>query len=135
MKRKTEGSRRAGDDNFAWLVPQLGEAFKPWVALAAEWMSKHKRTVDMRQHSLSLLFDRYMTQQKLPVDPSRFFSESKSFPSFWTVCCLKARHGANYNNYAKEFLDWVLATQFSEQIGPDEIRVRAGFVNPISTQS
>lgn len=135
MKRKKEGSRRTGDAKFTWLIPQLGESFRPWVALAAEWMSKHKRSVDARQHSLSLLFDRYMTQQKLPVDPSRFFSEAKSFPSFWTVCCSKALHGASYNNHAKEFLDWVLATQFSEQIGPDEWRVRAGFVNPISTRS
>jgi hypothetical protein len=54
MREPKSRLRRAGDTQFKWVVPQLGEPFSDLVNLAQEWLARHASGIDLRMHALAL---------------------------------------------------------------------------------
>ncbi|MDR6205427.1 gamma-mobile-trio integrase GmtZ [Paraburkholderia graminis] len=131
MKTIKTRQRRAGDAEFKWVVPQLGQSMQEWAKLAAEWMGEQSIGVDLRQHALSLFLDRYIVKQSLPHEPSTLLRDSTKWPSFYDTCCPKSFSGVIYNNHVNAFLDWVLAARFSRLSDDGTSILCAGFSNPV----
>lgn len=121
-------------DHVLKLDPQLED----WRNLAAEWLKDQRRAVPARRDAIAKFLTIYIHGQNLERNFGRFLMRETQKPKFDEVLVeakqtgemTLSANGIMRNNYAKEFIDWVLTTKLSDPDTGDWDRSR--FHNPIS---
>ncbi|WP_211209786.1 VPA1269 family protein [Uliginosibacterium gangwonense] len=112
---------KISDLSFTYVTerdPRMGH----WQALAAEWLGAQKTAVHLRRNALDCFLIDYLVGCELPHHPIEFLKRSTPKPNFSEVLVKRKTYGAvgqlaageiKHNNYAADFLDWVLVEKLS----------------------
>ncbi len=109
---KNQGINRASDTSLSWIIrdfPQL----EPWRQLAQGWLGTLPRISQSHLSALSIFLHRYLTRQKLPIEPSVVMRKETVLPDFFESACSASKIGYYRNNTVYAFLQWVLVEHFS----------------------
>ncbi|MFP4893646.1 VPA1269 family protein [Paraburkholderia sp. EG304] len=131
---KYKGVRREADSMLLWVdleYPQLAV----WRLLAIDWLQGETRGIVARLQALRAFFERYLVQQKLPLDPATFFARATALPGFYRTSCPDSRTGVEYNNHVHEFLHFVLLHRFSDAGDDGQAVILPAFRNPVPRMS
>ncbi len=131
---KMKGVKRNTDTSLGWVerdYPQLAA----WRALAVEWLKGETRGVQHRLKALVTFFERYLVQQKLPLDPAVFLARGAFLPDFYRTACPDSSEGVRCNNAIHAFLDFVLLREFSDSSDDDQPVVSPAYRNPVPRRS
>lgn len=124
------------DLELAWITvedPELDE----WRVLATQWVREQKTAMRNKLLALRYLFKQYfigvLKEGGYLISPKDVLSRTSRLPSFFDNCLRKyAQHvGRVRNNYAHEFLGWVLLTEFSIQDDYGRAAIPVEFHNPV----
>lgn len=121
---------RKTDANLGWVereYPQL----QAWRALAVEWLKGETRGIHKRLQALVSFFERYLVQQRLPLEPSVFLARDTVLPDFYRTACPNSGDGIEYNNAIHAFLHFVLLREFSVATDNGHLVVSPAFHNPV----
>ncbi|RYG58209.1 MAG: integrase [Alphaproteobacteria bacterium] len=124
------------DLELSWITYDLPE-LEEWRVLSAQWIREQRSGMRNRLLALRYLFKNYfidvLQAGGFATSPKDILSRASRLPSFFDNCLQKyARHvGRVRNNYAYDFLGWVLQTEFSipDDFGRPAIPIE--FHNPI----
>ncbi len=140
MRAKQYG--KESDLSFSHVL-KLDPKMEDWRGLVAEWMKDQKSSVARRREVLDKFLIHYIHGQDLERNYGRFLLRETEKPDFSLVIVDAKRKGRNSlqkedvktNNFAADFLDWVLATKLGDPDTGEWDRSR--FHNPIQrlTQS
>jgi hypothetical protein len=131
---KAKGIKRDNDTSLGWVErehPQLAA----WRDLAVEWLKGETSGVAERLLALVAFFERYLVQQRLPLDPAVFLARTTVLPDFYRTTCPDSAAGIKYNNYMHAFLHFVLLREFSEADDDGHLVVSPAFRNPVPRMS
>lgn len=131
---RKKGLTRKTDTSLGWVereYPQL----EPWRVLAVAWLQGEPRGVDERLQALVTLFERYLIQQSLPLDPEAFLARTTVLPDFYRTACPDSPKGIRYANAIHAFLHFVLMREFSETDDFGQLVVSLAFHNPVPQMS
>jgi hypothetical protein len=131
---KIKGIKRGNDTNLGWVereYPQLSA----WRALAIEWLNGETSGVDKRLKAFVIFFERYLIEQRLPLDPAVLLSCSTVLPDFYRTTCPDTKSGIEYNNCVHDFLHFVLLREFSEPADDGRLILSPAFCNPVPRMS
>jgi hypothetical protein len=109
---KVRGLTRGSDITLGWLAREYPQLIK-WRALAVDWIKGETRALTEKLMALSIFFERYMVNHRLPVDPPQFLSRTAIVPDFFSTCCPQSIKGVKANNDIHAFIDFVLKTRHS----------------------
>lgn len=120
-RRRPKKHGKANDLSFAHVL-QLDPRMEDWRSLAAEWLKDQKSAVALRRNSLDIFLVRYIHGQNLERNFGRFLLRETEKPDYSLVIVGAKREGSQtlqkddvqVNNYAADFLDWVLATKLGD---------------------
>ena len=126
---------RYGDLEFSWVTRELNPQWEHWRAHAAAWMATQQSSLQHRISSLRAFFEEYLHRLNLPPDPAWLLDRSNAVPDFFELACPKSLNGTSYNNYLREFLQWVLETHFSVPDEQGRAVVPAAYRNPVPWRS
>ena len=127
---KVRGVTRDSDTSLGWVereYPQL----TAWRTLAVEWLKGETSGISVRLQALVTFFERYIFQQRLPLDPAIFLARETILPDFCSTACPDSAQGIKYNNTIHAFLNFVLLRQFSEIADDGQPVVSPAFRNPV----
>lgn len=128
--RKEKGVGRETDTTLGWVereYPQLAA----WRSLAVEWLQGETRGLNTRLKALVAFFERYLIQQRLPLDPAVFLARTTVLPDFYRTACPDSAKGIQYTNAIHTFLEFVLLREFSEATDDGQPVVSPAFRNPV----
>lgn len=131
---KMRGVNRDTDTALGWVereYPQL----EAWRALAVEWFKGETAGIQHRLSAVVAFFERYLIQQKLPLDPAVFLARNTALPDFYRTACPDSRCGVEYNNHIHAFLHFVLMHKFSSRSDYDNVAILPDFHNPVLRMS
>lgn len=131
---KVKGMKRDTDTTLTWVkrdYPQLAA----WQALAVAWLNGETRGVGMRLRALVAFLERYLVQQRLPLDPAVFLARTTVLPDFYRTACPDSVEGVKYNNTIRAFLDFVLRREFSTADDYGQVVVSLACHNPVPRMS
>jgi hypothetical protein len=131
---KVKGVKRATDTNLGWVDrdhPQLAA----WRALAVKWLKGETNGIGHRLDALAVFLERYLVQQRLPLDPSVFLARSTVLPDFHRSACPDSATGIKYVNTIHAFLHFVLLCEFSETADDGQPVISPAFRNPVPRMS
>lgn len=127
---KVRGVTRDSDTSLGWVereYPQL----TAWRTLAVEWLKGETSGLSVRFRAFVTFFERYILQQRLPLDPAIFLARETILPDFFSTACPDSAQGIKYNNTIHAFLNFVLLRQFSEIADDGQPVVSPAFRNPV----
>ncbi len=133
-KRNVVGYRRCSDPMLQWVTrdyPQLAV----WRELAVDWLKGEPNAVHVRLSALVVFLERYLIQQRVPLDPASFFSRNTLLPDFYQTACPDSGAGVAYNNLMHGFLNWALLRDFSERAEDGHPLISPAYRNPIARRS
>ena len=122
---------KRNDPEFKYVV-RINPQLEKWRSLAAEWFKDQKRGRSVRRVAIDKFFLLYLHKLKLTMNPYSLLHRSYAAPSFWDVINPRNSCTNNYNNYASDFLDWILQTKLSVEDDYGRSVVPAEYRNPIS---
>ncbi len=131
---KARGVTRDTDSNLGWVeedYPQLAT----WRVLAVEWLKGEERNVGRKLSALVAFLERYLVQQRLPLDPAVFLARNTVLPDFCRTACPESKTGIIYNNAIHAFLQFVLLREFSVDADDGEPVLSPAFRNPVPWMS
>nr|WP_318654874.1 VPA1269 family protein [Pseudomonas cannabina] len=131
---KVAGVTRETDVSLGWVerdYPQLSV----WRSLAVDWLKGEITDISAKLNGLTAFLERFLIQQRLPLDPAVFLAKESVLPDFYRVACPDSVRGVRYNNYIHAFLNFVLLRNFSEPTQNDQPVVSPAFRNPVSRLS
>jgi len=131
---KVRGVTRESDTSLGWVereYPQLAA----WRTLAVEWLKGETTGISARLEAFVAFFERYIFQQRLPLDPAIFLARETILPDFCSTACPDSVQGIKYNNTIHAFLNFVLLRQFSEIADDGQPVVSPAFRNPVTRLS
>lgn len=132
--QKVRGVKRTSDTTLGWVereYPQL----ENWRALAVEWLKGEPQGIHDRLKALTNFLERYLVQQRLPLDPAVFFARSTVLPDFYRTACRDSVSSIKFNNYIHAFLHFVLLRDFSVRGDDGQLVVSPAFRNPLPRMS
>jgi len=132
LQKKQHG--KEGDLDFMHVL-RLDPKWEDWRALAATWLKEQTGGVSSKRKALDGFLIDYLHGHDLDRNFGQFLLRSSLKPAFMDVQLAAKSKGSagasvtdiNYNNYAADFLDWVLETQLGEEGVWDSTR----FHNPV----
>lgn len=111
---------RSSDLTFAWLTQDHGAQWEKWRELMAGWMATQHQGVNLKLASLIFFGMQYLSKVPNGHQPGYLFQAAKqrAIPDLESLL-LDARpsEAIRLQNYIAEFIDWVIAEQFSQ---PDD---------------
>lgn len=124
------------DLSFAHVL-QFDPKLEDWRSLAAEWLKDQRSAVDGRREALDRFLINYIHGQNQECNYGRFLLRETEKPDLPEVLVEVKRRGSKTlqksdvmtNNYAADFLDWVLAAKLGDPETGEWDRSR--FHNPI----
>lgn len=122
------------DTTLGWVerdYPQLAD----WHALAVDWLKGATVGLDRRLLALVAFLEKYLIQQRLPLDPAVLLSRTTVLPDFYRTACPDSGTGVKYNNMIHAFLNWVLLREFAEEADDGHIVVSRAYRNPVAYRS
>ncbi len=128
------GIKRATDTTLGWVDRQYPQ-LHAWRALAVEWLKGETRGVDKRLEAVARFFERYLIQQKLPLDPAVFLANNTALPDLYSTVCPDSVDGTRSNNHIHDFLNFVLKQSFSIVNSDGSLTVSPAFRNPVARLS
>lgn len=115
--RKNDG--RSSDLTCAWLTRKYGHQWEAWRAYAADWLKAQNTGLASRLAAITWFLESYLAGEGLPPEPAALFEPHAALPDL--MACIEktmaSSHKYRTNNHIVEFLDWVIARDFSE---PDD---------------
>jgi hypothetical protein len=127
---RVKGLGRSRDTTLGWVEREYSQ-LAAWRILAVEWLKGETRGVGNRLNALIAFLERYLIQQKLPLDPAVLLSRSTILPDFYQTACPKSVEGIKYNNQIHAFLHFVLLLKFSEVSDGGKPEISPAFYNPV----
>lgn len=132
-KRISHGPGYTTDLTMAWIVADHPE-MASWRAYAVAWIDslggyKKEKLLYMR-----IFLEDYIVRLNIPFQVPLFLKEGENWPSYVEAIAHKNLNPSRLkhcNDFAADFLSWIIAKEFS---GPDEYGFEAplrGFQNPI----
>lgn len=122
-KKKYDG--RTTDFTLQWMVKNYGQAWETWRKLAEEWMINQDAGTSTKLDALAVFFEVYLIGSvPFTSDVISFFigknNWQASIEEFKRIMLEKTNKGDNSDtarllNYVTNFVDWVLATHFSQK--------------------
>ncbi|MCE0877429.1 MULTISPECIES: integrase family protein [Pseudomonas] len=127
---KVVGVRRESDITLGWVerdYPQLAI----WRKFAIDWLKGEVKGLDKKLKALIAFFERYLIQQKLPLDPVVFLSKNSILPDLYRVALPDSIDGIASNNWIHSFLNFVLLREFSKPADDGQPVILPSFRNPV----
>lgn len=127
---KVVGVTRETDIALGWVerdYPQLAV----WRSFAVDWLKGETKGVDKKLRALTAFFERFLIQQRLPLEPSVLLSRNSNVPDFYSLVLQNSRVGVIYNNCIHSFLNFVLLREFSELADDGQPVILLTFRNPV----
>ncbi|WLI13589.1 MULTISPECIES: VPA1269 family protein [Pseudomonas] len=127
---KVKGVKRNTDITLSWVgrdYPQLAT----WRDLAVLWLEGETTGIAKRLRAFVSFFERYLVQQRLPLDPAVLLARTTLLPDFYRTACPNSEEGIQYNNVIHAFLHFVLLHELSEANDYGEPVVSPAFHNPV----
>ena len=121
---------RSSDTSLTWVkikYPQL----ESWRILAVKWLNTKQRGLQASLFGLSVFFEHYIIKFSLPLDPARYLSNQNQYPDFRGIVKEESVESPRSKNAIREFLDFVLKTEFSMTDEAGNLVMVPGFCNPI----
>lgn len=120
-RRRVKNHGKQSDLTFSHVL-QLDPKLEDWRKLAAEWLKDQKSAVNARRNALDKFLIHYIHGQNLERNFGRFLLRDAHKPDFAQVVVVAKREGkqtttemdVKANNYAADFLDWVLAAKLGD---------------------
>lgn len=108
--------RLVRDMKFAWVV-DCDPAMEEWRTLAAAYVAQLPTSLGARKQAITLFFKHLLANPSLPRSPGDYLKRGTDLqPAFVPI-------RVSVNNYAADFLDWVLDTRFAAE-GEDARPIR-----------
>ena len=120
-RKRSKTTGKESDLSFSY-VTAIDPRMEHWRSLAAEWLSAQKINVSIRRSALDRFLTQYIIGCGLPHHPIEFLKRTTPKPVLSEVLVSSKTKGdvgqlgvgdVRNNNYAAEFLDWVLAEKLS----------------------
>ena len=120
-RKRSKTTGKESDLSFSY-VTAIDPRMEHWRSLAAEWLSAQKINVSIRRSALDRFLTQYIIGCGLPHHPIEFLKRTTPKPVLSEVLVSSKTKGdvgqlgvgdVRSNNYAAEFLDWVLAEKLS----------------------
>ncbi|MBJ2220998.1 gamma-mobile-trio integrase GmtZ [Pseudomonas sp. MF7453] len=127
---KVKGVKRNTDKTLSWVgrdYPQLAA----WRDLTVLWLEGETTGIAQRLRAFVSFFERYLVQQRLPLDPAVLLARTTLLPDFYRTACPDSEEGIKYNNVIHAFLNFVLLHELSEANDYGEPVVSPAFHNPV----
>lgn len=133
IRNKIHG--KESDLSFLYVL-KLDPKLEDWRALAAEWFKAQTVGVAQRRQAIDLFLVAYLHGQNLDRNFGRFLLRETPKPSFAEVLLAAKTKGSSHlsndnikaNNYASDFIDWLLASRLGDEEGEWD---RSRFHNPV----
>lgn len=115
-KQRYKQNGQSRDLKFSWVVSERGQQWEDWRALMCDWLGTQNAAIDVKLRTLIGLL-KYLEQIPDGHSPAMFFSNKNTLPDFVEMLCKTRvkRLAVRENNYAVDFFDWVIKTNFSEE--------------------
>ncbi|QPF72248.1 hypothetical protein G8A07_04430 [Roseateles sp. DAIF2] len=121
--------RQTGHDrNLEWVRidhPELEE----WRLLGVEWLRLTKSGLSQRIVALGTFFRNYLMRSDVPKTPEKLLRRGAQTPEFLQIVGVTRNHVAQ-NNRLREFVEWVLLRDFSDEADDGQLMVSPAYRNP-----
>lgn len=117
IKARKTVDGRWNDLSCSWFTRRYGEAWEAWRAYADRWLHAQDAGLNKRRAAVNWFLESYLVGHRLPAEPAALFATSTELPDIAATLAKTIRFGqasAQRQNYVVDFLDWVIATDFSE---------------------
>lgn len=122
---------RSVDISFEWVTREFGAEFDEWQTLAASWIAIQPRGLADRLAALRCFFEKYLYGLKLPLKPEILLRRGQSLPDIYETSMPQSHAGLKWNNNIRQFLNWVLETEFSEPDDHGKSVISPNYWNPV----
>ncbi|BDU71422.1 gamma-mobile-trio integrase GmtZ [Mesoterricola silvestris] len=129
---KAKKTWRTLDLELKWASRQYPE-LEAWRGLAAKWIDsdKDRTSHKFNLQALSMFLDKFILQQRLPLDPKKFLLTTSEIPDFFETVCPKSHAGAIWNNRMHAFIEFVLRDLCSTHGKSGRVEVDPAYRNPV----
>ncbi|MCW8331941.1 hypothetical protein MD588_24390 [Photobacterium sp. SDRW27] len=108
---------RSDDMEFLWFTDKFGSGWDTWRELASTYLLQKNFGVDRTRTALSRFLEAYLVPQFITDPVELFQSKLQPYNEFLQQFELSEGYQVRLNNEVSQFVDWVLATYYSE---PDD---------------
>lgn len=112
--RRQDG--RSTDLHCHWFTKKYGDDWEAWRAYADAWLHEQDKGLASRREAIGAFLETYLIGEGLPSEPALILKAGAGLPPLLAVLerTLNSKAKSERNNYIVEFVDWIIALDFSE---------------------
>lgn len=113
--KKRDGRTR--DLSCTWFTRRYGQEWEAWRSYADRWLHAQHAGISHRREAISWFLESYLVRHRLPAAPAGLFAPDIALPDVTAEMAKTIHsefHGAKQQNHIVSFIDWIIATDFSE---------------------